>query len=908
MNSNYTHISRKEKFAISINAIAFILFFILYTAHTSNAQTTYTFTNCSATGMTGPTQAQVNAAYLLTNLNGSVIATGGIQSFTLPTSGNYQITAAGAGGGNANAFGGRGRIVRGEVNLAAGTVLRILVGQKGILTTSSGGGGGSYVSNTAGNATIIVGGGGAGFVGGLGAAVPSSDGNIGTAGNNANDGALGGTNGAGGNGASGGWGGGGGGYNTNGTDASACLNTRGIAFLNGGTGGNTCNNTQGGFGGGGGTHGNTGGGGGGGGFSGGGGSTQNLGNSVGGGGGSYLSGLTNTVDLGYNLGQGYVILTQMCVPGACVGTPTPGVSQASPTTGCVSYTTALSITGNVIPCSGLAYQWQAGPSIAGPWTAIPNATLLTAVGSCSTASTFFRCLMTCGASTAASTPVNCVIPACAGTPTPGSAVANPTAGCGTFNSTITLVGNVVQCGLSYQWQSGPALAGPYTNIGGATNLSVAVSGTVVTFYRCVVSCGGNTIASTPVSVSVTPGPCATGVWYINSNSGDPWGSTSNQTSMNAAFSNTWTQGYYQTINTAAVFNQTTCLVFMEGGDANANDMNTYITANIAAMQNWVNAGGRLLLNAAPNQGGNMNWGFGGVLLNYATGPYSGSAYAAPGQSAHPIFNGPILPAGTGTYTGNWWCHGYVNGGGMTNLIVGTTPGASLGELAWGAGRVMAGSMTTPNWHLPVPNSQNLMTNILAYLSCTTQILPIELTKFNIHYNGENCEVNWETSSERNTDYYTVEKSYDGKEYVLMEKIVAAGNSNNSKKYSSIDINPNKNGVTYYRLKQYDIGNNKPQYNETRILSLNEKNPVTLKLSPNPASTYLGVYLPEAFSNNNIILQVFDNTGRKQLSLQLDRSVSKPIYNLNIESLNSGMYSIQLSDESGNTLKKSFIKN
>lgn len=41
----------------------------------STAQTTYTFTNAGATARFGPTQTQINTAYLSTNLSGSVQVT-----------------------------------------------------------------------------------------------------------------------------------------------------------------------------------------------------------------------------------------------------------------------------------------------------------------------------------------------------------------------------------------------------------------------------------------------------------------------------------------------------------------------------------------------------------------------------------------------------------------------------------------------------------------------------------------------------------------------------------------------------------------------------------------------------------------------------------------------------------------
>jgi len=308
----------------------------------SFSQVTYSFTTAGATGRLGPNQVQINTAYGPTNLNGLVTCTAGVQIFTIPVTSNYSIVAAGAGGGNANGNGGRGRIVSGVINLAAGTVIRVVVGQKGILTNSSGGGGGSFVTYNN-NMPIIVGGGGAGFLGSLGIVQPLSDGNYGNNGQNSACGTgIGGVGGNGGSGTTNGWGGGGGGLNSNGTQASYCAGTGGMSFINGGNGGNTCNNTVGGFGGGGGTHGNTGGGGGGGGYSGGGGSNQNIGNNTGGGGGSYQDpGMNTLVNVGTNLNQGYVNIIQLCVPGAAPTDNTPAPNQ----TVCAGSTTTLTVAG-----------------------------------------------------------------------------------------------------------------------------------------------------------------------------------------------------------------------------------------------------------------------------------------------------------------------------------------------------------------------------------------------------------------------------------------------------------------------------------------------------------------------------------------------------------------------------------
>ena len=128
-----------------------------------SAQTTYTFTNASAVGKIGPTAPQISAAYLSTNLNGSVTVTGGIQSFTVPTTGPYRIEAYGASGGTTS-ISGYGAKISGDYNFTAGTVLSILVGQMGSMYAtgnSDGGGGGTFVAQGATLFAAAGGGGGA---------------------------------------------------------------------------------------------------------------------------------------------------------------------------------------------------------------------------------------------------------------------------------------------------------------------------------------------------------------------------------------------------------------------------------------------------------------------------------------------------------------------------------------------------------------------------------------------------------------------------------------------------------------------------------------------------------------------------------------------------------------------------
>ncbi len=315
-------LTKNFRIAISLIVISF---------GTAYGQTSYTFTTATATGHLGPTQAMVNTAYSGTNLAGNVTVTGGIQYWTVPTSGLYKIVAKGAQGGGAN--GGLGASIEGEFMLTSGQVIRILVGQQGITQTgqanSVGGGGGSFVILNPASSTsdiLVIAGGGGGSASSSYAATSN-----GSAGNNGNNGSidagvsnpdgLGGSSGNGGNksvsGCSLDRGSGGGGFLTNGGSIcqSVGVGDGGSSFLNGGQGGTGFGpGASGGFGGGGATW-QTGfrGSGGGGGYSGGGAGQINSDspNHAGGGGGSFNAGMNPLNLAGINAGDGQVIITSL---------------------------------------------------------------------------------------------------------------------------------------------------------------------------------------------------------------------------------------------------------------------------------------------------------------------------------------------------------------------------------------------------------------------------------------------------------------------------------------------------------------------------------------------------------------------------------------------------------------------
>jgi hypothetical protein len=92
--------------------------------------------------------------------------------------------------------------------------------------------------------------------------------------------------------------------------------------------------------------------------------------------------------------------------------------------------------------------------------------------------------------------------ACSGTPNPGNTIATPGQVCFGDNFTLKLQNFTPGYDVAYQWQSSTTGADPWTNLG--TDISITTSQTEVKYYRCQVTCSGNTGISNPVQVTLAP--------------------------------------------------------------------------------------------------------------------------------------------------------------------------------------------------------------------------------------------------------------------------------------------------------------------------------------------------------------------------------------------------------------------
>ena len=182
---------------------------------------------------------------------------------------------------------------------------------------------------------------------------------------------------------------------------------------------------------------------------------------------------------------------------------------------------------------------------------------------------------------------------------------------------------------------------------------------------------------------------------------------------------------------------------------------------------------------------------------------------------------------------------------------------------------------------------------LGTLNHSLSPLPIELTFFQADEREIEVDLYWQTASEVNNDFFTIERSRDALSWEGVLTIDGAGNSNDLLNYTAIDHFP-YSGVSYYRLKQTDF-DGKFSYSEIEtVYLLDEISKTELSLYPNPTHGEITLKGIEFGMKECIIFNAYGQIVTNQVDV-LERT--DHFLRLNTGDLASGLYTIQMEEKS-----------
>lgn len=118
------------------------------------------------------------------------------------------------------------------------------------------------------------------------------------------------------------------------------------------------------------------------------------------------------------------------------------------------------------------------------------------------------------------------------------------------------------------------------------------------------------------------------------------------------------------------------------------------------------------------------------------------------------------------------------------------------------------------------------------LSGNNMPLPVELISFTAKGVETRVELEWVTASERNNDYFTVQRSKNGTDFLDIATVAAgpAGSGVQEYTYTDFDALP---GKSYYRLKQTDVDGT-VEYLDIKMVRIDEFSPAIVAY-PNPVT-------------------------------------------------------------------------
>lgn len=181
-------------------------------------------------------------------------------------------------------------------------------------------------------------------------------------------------------------------------------------------------------------------------------------------------------------------------------------------------------------------------------------------------------------------------------------------------------------------------------------------------------------------------------------------------------------------------------------------------------------------------------------------------------------------------------------------------------------------------------------------------LPIELLSFHAKPYNNTVLLSWETASEINNDFFSLERSTDAINFYKIGEVDGSGTSVEPVKYFYVDENPFQ-GISYYRLKQTDFDGSY-EYFPAIAVEINEEEAFTLTIFPNPVlkgnDVYVGV---NGISNNEVIKLKLLNWLGEEIDVT---EIYKNSNYLISENLSAGTYFMKVVEKNGGGICKKIL--
>jgi hypothetical protein len=174
-------------------------------------------------------------------------------------------------------------------------------------------------------------------------------------------------------------------------------------------------------------------------------------------------------------------------------------------------------------------------------------------------------------------------------------------------------------------------------------------------------------------------------------------------------------------------------------------------------------------------------------------------------------------------------------------------------------------------------------------------LPVELMYFKGWKQDNTHMLTWATAVEKNNDYFIIERSENGTDFVSIGTVQGHGNSSIIQTYH-FDVNQLLNGTNYYRLKQVDYNG---EFSYSQTIAIDNKQ-VGIDIFPNPNHGSFTIRFTA--DGESYKLDITDVLGRMVYSLS-GHTVPESI---EVNDLAKGVYLVRFYHENKAVIKKMMV--
>jgi hypothetical protein len=179
-------------------------------------------------------------------------------------------------------------------------------------------------------------------------------------------------------------------------------------------------------------------------------------------------------------------------------------------------------------------------------------------------------------------------------------------------------------------------------------------------------------------------------------------------------------------------------------------------------------------------------------------------------------------------------------------------------------------------------------------------LPVELTSFTAKLENDEVKLAWQTTSERNSDYFQIEFSRDGTHFENIGRVQSGGESSELRDYSFIHRSPLL-GLNFYRLKAIDF-DGAFEYSKVKFVEHKVSDFRVSNVYPNPATDHVTVNYSSSVENT--IVQVIGLDGKLIMEQKAQNTGQTT---LQVGELKRGIYFIRVSDGFRSDVKKIILR-